>query len=366
MTTETDGTATLLQVEDLSVEFATDAGFIRVVDGVSLRVGQRQTVAIVGESGCGKSVTALSIMRLIPRPPGRIASGRILFHPRNTGNKCPSLDLLRLDNREIRRIRGKSVAMIFQEPVVSLNPVYTVGEQIVEAIELHQPHRGAAAKSAAIEALRKVGIAHAEARLADYPHEMSGGMLQRAMIAMALACEPSLLIADEPTTALDVTTQAQILRLLTDLQIAGGMSVLLITHDLGVVAQAADYTYVMYAGRIVEHAPTDVLFAKPAHPYTKDLMRCAPRLSQTVARLEMTPGSVPDPARPPSGCRFHPRCRLSAERAALKGRASIIVEPSSGGRVLRRCVESYAGEPSGKPPLRELGPGHFAACWEAE
>ncbi len=333
------------------------------VDGVSLSIPRGKTVALVGETGCGKSVTALSIMRLIPQPPGRIVGGRILFY---YSQSADAVDLLQLSDRRMRDIRGNRIAMIFQEPVVSLNPVYSVGEQIVEAIELHQPLRGRAAFSAAVEMLRKVGIPAPKQRAYDYPHQMSGGMCQRVMIAMALACRPSLLIADEPTSALDVTIQLQILALLRALQAETRMSILIITHDLGVVAEIADYVYVMYAGRIVEHAAVEDLFAFPLHPYTQGLLRCMPRLFERKDRLDVIPGSVPDPSRMPSGCRFHPRCRLSSAHARQTGRPGVGVESAVDDPVLRRCVEPYDGEPSGVPPLRELRPGHFVACWEAD
>ncbi len=262
--------------------------------------------------------------------------------------------------------------MIFQEPMTALNPVFSIGEQIVEAIELHQPLRGKGAWAETVELLRKVGITAAEKRVHDYPHQLSGGMRQRAMIAMALACRPALLIADEPTTALDVTIQSQILELLRSLQAETGMSVLLITHDLGVVAETADYVYVMYAGRIVEHAPTTEMFANPLHPYTQGLLRCTPRIGDRAERLAVIPGAVPDPSRFPSGCRFHPRCALSAERASATSRHSRCVgdAPYSAGsaanqHVLRRCVEEFEAEASGVPALREAATGHFVACWEA-
>ena len=368
----------LLEVCDLRTTFATDGGEVAAVDGVSLSIPRDRTVALVGESGCGKSVTALSIMRLIPQPPGRIAGGRILFtdSPGNakrrgadgngaSGDDC--VDLLKLSGKEMRSIRGNRIAMVFQEPMTSLNPVFSVGEQIVEAIELHQPLRGKAAWSAAVEMLHRVGIAGAAERARDYPHQMSGGMRQRVMIAMALSCRPALLIADEPTTALDVTTQAQILELLRSLQTESGMSVLLITHDLGVVAQHADYVYVMYAGRIVEHAPVAELFADPLHPYTQGLMRCLPVISKSAQRkrrLEVIPGSVQDPSEFPSGCRFHPRCSLSTKLAKEPGRQSVAPDGESATKVLRSCVESCKGEPSGMPELAELMPKHYVACRE--
>lgn len=369
----------LLDVRNLRTSFVTDGGEFAAVDGVSLRIPRGRTVALVGESGCGKSVTALSIMRLIPRPPGRIVDGEILLSdlpgwhiqakgtgtPDSTNAEHAHIDLLQLTEKQMRGIRGRRIAMIFQDPLVSLNPVYTVGEQIVEAIELHQALRGKDAWSAAVDMLRKVGIPAPRQRAYDYPHQMSGGMRQRAMIAMALSCKPSLLIADEPTTALDVTIQLQILELLRSLQADTEMSILLITHDLGVVAQIADYGYVMYAGRIVEHAPVKLLLGNPLHPYTKGLLRCMPRLAQHLERLEVIPGAVPDPADWPSGCRFHPRCRLSAERACDESRAAIPIDSQVGDAVLRRCIETYADEPSGHPELRELAPDHHVACWEA-
>lgn len=276
------------------------------------------------------------------------------------------IDLLQLTEKQMRKVRGNRIAMVFQEPMTSLNPVYTVGEQIVEAIELHQPLRGKAARAQAVEMLCKVGIAAPKERANDYPHRMSGGMLQRVMIAMALACQPSLLIADEPTTALDVTIQLQILELLRSLQAQTRMSILIITHDLGVVAQIADYVYVMYAGRIVEHAPASDLLTNPLHPYTQGLLRCTPRLSKHSKRLEVIPGSVPDPIDWPCGCRFHPRCRLSAERARDEGRSALPIASGVADAVLKRCVETCDDEPSGAPELRELLPGRHVACWEAD
>jgi oligopeptide/dipeptide ABC transporter ATP-binding protein len=355
--------APLLEIEDLRTAFATDERMVPAVDGVSLTIPRGKTVALVGESGCGKSVTALSILRLIPQPPGRIVGGRILFRELHAADP---IDLLRVSDREMRSIRGNRIAMIFQEPMTALNPVYSIGEQVVEAVELHQGLRGKAAWAAAVEALRRVGIPDAARRSHDYPHQLSGGMRQRVMIAMALSCKPALLIADEPTTALDVTVQQQILELLRTLQAESGMSILFITHDLGVVAEAAEDVYVMYAGRIVEHGPVADVLAHPLHPYTQGLMRCMPRLSRRMDRLEVIPGSVPDPRRPPSGCRFHPRCPLSADHARAGRRVSLPVKSEISDTVLRRCVEEYDGEPSGLPTLGELAPGHFVACWEAE
>ena len=353
----------LLEVRELCTTFDTEAGPVSVVDGVSLRVPRGQTMALVGESGCGKSVTALSIMRLIPQPPGRITHGNTFFTAFPDGE---TIDLLTLTDRRMRAIRGNRIAMIFQEPQVSLNPVFTVGDQIVEAIELHQPLCGRAARDAAIEMLREVGIPAPKERIGEYPHRLSGGMQQRVMIAMALSCKPLLLIADEPTTALDVTVQMQILELLRRFQVKSRMSMILITHDLGVVAQTADYVYVMYAGRIVEHAPVRALFAKPLHPYTRGLLRCTPRLSEKKSRLDVIPGTVPDPGNFPPGCRFHPRCDLTRNRAGADGRSSMLIESGVPGPVLRRCVASYDDEPSGTPGLREIEPEHFVACWEVD
>ena len=404
----------LLEVRDLRTSFITEAGVVPAVDGVSLRVPQGKTVALVGESGCGKSVTALSIMRLIPEPPGKILGGQVLLgdmqpeshahasvgmaptagsespfphvqrmwathpsvpHVRRTwathrhvaGTRTTNaIDLLQLKEKEMRKVRGNRVAMIFQEPYVSLNPVQTIGRQIIEAIELHQALRGRAARAAAIEMLRKVKIPSPRQRVDEYPHRMSGGMQQRVMIAMALSCQPSLLIADEPTTALDVTVQLEILALLRELQVRMQMSILLITHDFGVVAEAADYVYVMYAGRIVEHGPAKHLLTRPLHPYTEALLRCTPRLVQRDGRLPVIPGSVPDPAHFPSGCRFHPRCALSAERARDTMRTRTPIDSQIGDAVLARCVEMSDVEPSGVPELRELLPGRYVACWEAD
>ena len=352
----------LLELRNLQVSFLTEAGVVSVVDRVSIQIPRGRTVALVGESGCGKSVTALSILRLIPQPPGRVDAGRIWFS--GSPGEEP-IDLLELNERRMREIRGRRIAMIFQDPMTSLNPVYSIGEQIVEAIELHQPLRGRAAWAAAIELLRRVGIAAAEQRAHDYAHQMSGGMRQRVMIAMALSCQPSLLIADEPTTALDVTIQLQILQRLRALQADSRMSILLITHDLGVVAEVADDVYVMYAGRIVEHGPAAGVLHRPLHPYTQGLLRCSPQLARPKERLEVIPGGVPDPGHYPSACRFHPRCRLSAERARDGSRSTIAVAPEIAGRRLRRCVEAFDAEPSGAPSLRELEPNHHVACWEA-
>ena len=317
----------LLKVVGLKTQFPTDDGLVKAVDGVSFRIERRQTFALVGESGCGKSVTALSIMRLIA-PPGRIAEGGIFLEGR---------DLRSLSESQMRKVRGKDIAMIFQEPMTSLNPVYTVGDQIVEAIRLHQGLGRAAAWRRAADMLARVGIPEPAQRVREYPHQMSGGMRQRVMIAMALSCNPALLIADEPTTALDVTIQAQILDLLKELQQSTGLSILLITHDLGVVAEAAEVVGVMYAGKIVELTDVHTLFANPLHPYTQGLFRSLPRLGGHKERLETIPGNVPNPLNFPTGCKFHPRCPL--------------------GRDDRQCQ-------SVEPPLREVAPGHWCACWK--
>ncbi len=290
----------LLAISHLVTEFRTDAGVLRAVDDVSFDVAPGATVGVVGESGCGKSVTSLSVLRLI-QAPGRIAGGKILFEGR---------DLLALPEAEMRRVRGARIAMIFQEPMSSLNPVYTVGDQIIESVVLHQGKSRKAAWARAVELLALVGIPAPEERVRAYPHQLSGGMRQRVMIAMALACEPKLLIADEPTTALDVTIQAQILELLGRLRTQLGMAVLLITHDLGLVAEFAEDVVVMYAGRVVERAPVQQLFADPRHPYTRGLLRSVPSYGDNARarRLPTIPGVVPDLRELPPGCRFRARC----------------------------------------------------------
>jgi len=298
----------LLEIRDLQVELATARGTLRAVDGVSLEVPSGQTLGIVGESGCGKSLTALSVLRLLRSPPARVARGQVLFEGR---------DLLSLPEAELRRIRGNRIAMVFQEPMSSLNPVYTVGAQIAEAVRAHRPAGRAAARARAVEMLRQVGIPAPEERADAYPHQLSGGMRQRVMIAMALACDPELLIADEPTTALDVTVQAQILELLRGLQRSRRMSMALITHDLGVVAETCDEVAVMYAGRVVERAPVRDLFRRPAHPYTAGLLRSIPRLEAALAqKLWAIRGSVPALGAWPSGCRFRARCDRATEICA--------------------------------------------------
>jgi oligopeptide/dipeptide ABC transporter ATP-binding protein len=321
---------TLLEVVDLETQFATRNGVVRAVDGVSWDVGEGETVALVGESGCGKSVSALSIMRLISPPAGRIVGGRILFKGR---------DLLTLSEEEMRRVRGREIAMIFQEPMTSLNPVLTIGRQLTEGLETHLGLAPAAARARAIELLAMVGIPDPGRRLSQYPHQFSGGMRQRMMIAMALACEPALVLADEPTTALDVTIQAQILELMKDLSRRLGVAMLIITHNLGVVARYADRVNVMYAGRIIERGTARELYGNPRHPYTLGLLRSVPRLDEPRrARLNPIDGQPPDLTRLPAGCAFAPRCAFRVER----------------------CL-------SEAPPLRAIGPaGHVTACWEAE
>ncbi len=318
----------VLEVRDLRTYFHTEEGVARAVDGVSFAVGRGQTLGLVGESGCGKSVSAFSIMRLVPDPPGRIEAGRILLKGR---------DLLALDEEEMRQVRGDDIAMIFQEPMTSLNPVLTCGFQIAEAVVLHQQVPMQEARARAIEMLRLVGIPAPEQRIDEYPHQLSGGMRQRVMIAMALSCNPDVLIADEPTTALDVTIQAQILALLESLQASLQMAIVMITHDLGVIAETADQVAVMYAGQIVEYAETQALFTHPRHPYTRGLLRSIPRLDADQERLDIIPGVVPDARVFPPGCRFAPRCPLADARC----RAEV-------------------------PPLEEIEAGHWASCWKAE
>ncbi len=322
----TDRTA-LLEVRELRTHLRTPEGLVRAVDGVSFTVSPSATLGIVGESGCGKSVTALSILGLVPRPPAELIDGAILFDGH---------DLLRLDDAALRDLRGDRIAMVFQEPMTSLNPAYTIGEQIIEAILRHDPVGRAAARRRAVELVARVGIPAPEQRIDDYPHKLSGGMRQRAMIAMALACRPQLLIADEPTTALDVTIQAQILDLLRDLRRELGMAVILITHDLGVVAEVCDDVLVMYGGKVVERASAEALFATPQHPYTIGLLGSLPSGEAGAEHLAAIEGTPPNPIALPAGCRFHPRCPF--------------VEP--------RCREA-------EPPLTEVAPGQHAACWRA-
>ena len=320
-------TEPLLEIRELKTWFHTDDGVVRAVDGVSFEMRAGETLAVVGESGSGKSVTSLSILRLVPSPPGRHEGGDIRFEGRS---------LIDLPEAKLRAIRGKEISMIFQEPMTSLNPVYTCGEQIIETVVLHEKLDRKTARRRAIEMLQLVGIPAAEQRVDEYPHQMSGGMRQRVMIAMALACRPKILIADEPTTALDVTIQAQILELLKRLQKELGMAVLLVTHDLGVVAETADRVAVMYAGQVVEYCDVREAFKRTLHPYTAGLLASLPRLGALRERLRVIPGNVPDPAHFPNGCRFHPRCPL----------------------VIDRCrVES--------PPLLQFGGGHLSRCWRA-
>ena len=295
----------LLEVEDLHTVFHTDDGEVQAVNGVSFEVRKGETLGVVGESGCGKSVTAFSIMRLVPTPPGKILRGAIRLRGKN---------LLELGKEEMRRLRGNEISMIFQEPMTALNPVYTAGNQIMEAIQLHQKVGKREARNRAIEMLKQVGIPSPEQRVKEYPHQLSGGMRQRVMIAMALSCNPAVLIADEPTTALDVTIQAQILDLLKKLQEEMGMAIILITHDLGVVAEIADRVAVMYAGKVVEYGGVKELFHSPRHPYTIGLLDSIPRMNERKEKLSVIPGTVPSPTAFPPGCAFHPRCPFIEER----------------------------------------------------
>jgi oligopeptide transport system ATP-binding protein len=328
----------LLEVRDLTVEFATEDGVVTAVDGVSFHIERGETLVVVGESGSGKSVTSLALMRLVESPPGRIASGQILLRGRDGAVR----DLARLDNHEMRQLRGNDIAMIFQEPMTSLNPIYTIGDQIIEAIRLHQGKSGRAAFALGVDMLELLGIPEPRRRMNSYPHQMSGGMRQRAMIAMALSCHPALLIADEPTTALDVTIQAQILELIKRLQSELGMAVIFITHNLGVAAEIADRIMVMYAGRIVESGPARAIFREPRMPYTIGLLNSVPRLGVDRAvqhELMAIPGNVPSPRHLPPGCAFHPRC----------------------GFIERGLCDAEI------PPLEECAPGHAVRClrWRA-
>jgi peptide/nickel transport system ATP-binding protein len=324
----------LLEISELVTEFRTDDGPVRAVDGVSFEIGRGRTVGVVGESGCGKSVTALSVLRLIPDPPGRITGGRVIYDGR---------DLLGVTERDLRQIRGNKISMIFQEPMTSLNPVYTVGDQVAETVRLHRGASKRAALDRAVEMFQLVGIPSPAERVRAYPHQLSGGMRQRVMIAMALACHPDLLIADEPTTALDVTIQAQILELLSRLQRELGMSIMLITHDLGVVAETCEEVVVMYAGRVVERAPVGDLFAAPRHPYTAGLLRSIPTpLSsadrdgprQARARLREIPGMVPALTALPPGCKFQDRCPRVQDRCRAE-EPPLAPAPGDAGRLVR-------------------------------
>ena len=316
----------LLEVNDLKTYFDTDEGTVKAVDGVSFHIDRGETLAVVGESGSGKSVTSLSIMRLIPMPPGRIAGGQMLFEGKDLGA---------LPEKDMRKIRGNDISMIFQEPMTSLNPVYTVGDQIAEAIQLHQGKTRAQSIKVATEMLDLVGIPEPQKRVKNYPHQMSGGMRQRVMIAMALSCGPKLLIADEPTTALDVTIQAQILDLMRKLQREIGMSILFITHDLGVVAELADRVVVMYAGRAVEEADVKTIYGDPKMPYTLGLLNSIPRVDQAAEhqeRLEAIPGNVPNPLYLPEGCAFQTRCNYVQDVCKSKIPA---LEDSGNGHMVR-------------------------------
>ncbi|MBI0432671.1 ABC transporter ATP-binding protein [Roseomonas sp. KE0001] len=314
----------LLEISNLTTAFATERGEVTAIEDVSFSLEEGEILGIVGESGSGKSVTALTVMGLLPRPPARIVSGSVRF---------AGQELTGLSERQMQKVRGPGIAMIFQEPMTSLNPVFRIGEQIMETIRAHERLSPWALRDRALRMLEKVGIPSAARRMDDYPHQLSGGQRQRVMIAMALACNPKLLIADEPTTALDVTIQAQILDLLMDLRDEFGMAIMIITHNMGVVAETADRVMVMYAGRIVEQSPVTTLFDRPLHPYTRGLLDCVPSLEQDRPRLVAIPGSLPEPARRPSGCRFRPRC----------------------GHAVAACAEAI-------PPLADYAPSHRAAC----
>jgi oligopeptide/dipeptide ABC transporter ATP-binding protein len=314
----------LLRVEDLRIYFHILAGTVHAVDGVSFHINRGETLGVVGESGCGKSVTALALLQLIPMPPGEWVSGQAQFEGR---------DLLQLTSEQIRRVRGNRISMIFQEPMTSLNPVFTIGTQIGEAIQLHQGLNYRQAQSMAAEMLDWVGIPDPQRRIREYPHQLSGGMRQRVMIAMALSCNPALLIADEPTTALDVTVQAQILELMLDLQSKIRMSIMMITHNLGVIAEIADQVIVMYCGKIVESTDVRRIFQRPLHPYTRQLLASVPRLGKIEGRLQEIPGMVPSLYALPPGCDFHPRCAEATDSCTVQA-----------------------------PRLLEVEPGHFVAC----
>ncbi len=317
----------LLEINGLKTHFRTDDGWLHAVDGVDLTIDRGETVSVVGESGCGKTVTALTVLKLIAMPPGRIVAGQVLWQGR---------DLVPLGPDEMRKVRAKEIAIIFQEPMTSLNPVYTVGDQIAEVVRLHEGLGRRAAMAKAAEMLRLVNIPTPDRRVRDYPHQFSGGMRQRVMIAMALSCNPRLLIADEPTTALDVTIQAQILDLLLELKSKFGMAIMLITHAMGVVAETAQRVVVMYAGKVIEEAPVGELFGNPRHPYTQGLIRSIPRIDTAAikkTRLEAIAGVVPKLVAPPEGCRFAPRCKFA----------------------MQACTQAT-------PRLREVAPGHKVAC----
>lgn len=315
----------LVEFKNVQTYFYTEEGTVKAVDNVSFKIKEGETLGVVGESGCGKSVAAMSLLRLIPDPPGKIIGGQILFEGRN---------VLDLTEDCIRAIRGNDISVIFQEPMTSLNPVFTIGEQISEVLILHQHMNKLEAKQKAVEMLKLVGISRAEGVVNCYPHELSGGMRQRAMIAMAIACNPKLLIADEPTTALDVTIQAQILDLMRNLKATLNSSIMLITHDLGVIAEMADYVVVMYCGKIVEEAPVKELFANPLHPYTVGLLQSKPAINKDTQRLYSIPGQVPNPLNLPEDCHFSPRCN----------------------KVCPQCKES-------QPPIITINENHRIACW---
>ncbi|MEA1940379.1 MAG: ABC transporter ATP-binding protein [Candidatus Caldatribacteriota bacterium] len=316
----------LLQVKNLKTYFYTDDGVVKAVDGVDFTLKKGQTLGMVGESGCGKSVSALSVLRLIQNPPGKIVSGEIWFKGK---------DLLKKSEEEMRKIRGNDISMIFQEPMTSLNPVYTIGEQISEAIALHQKLNKRNALKKTVEMLKLVGMPNPETRIYEYPHELSGGQRQRIMIAMALSCNPDLLIADEPTTALDVTIQAQILELVKKLRDEIGMAVLMITHDLGVIAEVSDNVVVVYAGKAMEYADVTNIFKKPKHPYTMALMKSIPQLTDKPGKkLEVISGTIPDPLALPSGCKFYPRCKFATDICRKE-----------------------------EPKLEDIGDNHLVRCW---
>lgn len=318
----------LLEMKGLKTYFYTEQGVSKAVDGVDFEIYPGETLGIVGESGCGKSVTSLSIMRLVPEPPGKIIDGNIFFKGR---------DLTKLSQAEMREIRGNEISMIFQEPMTSLNPVFTIGEQISEVVILHQKVSKEEAREHSVEMLRKVGIPLPEQRISEYPHQLSGGMRQRVMIAMALSCDPALLIADEPTTALDVTIQAQILDLMNDLKDKFEMSIMMITHDLGVIAEVSDRVAVMYAGKVVEYTDVNTIFANPQHPYTWGLLNSVPRLDKKVARLTTIPGIVPSPYDFPEGCKYNTRCPLADDK----------------------CLAA-------EPEMRVTEDGHQVRCWHLD
>jgi peptide/nickel transport system ATP-binding protein/oligopeptide transport system ATP-binding protein len=318
----------LIDVNDLKTYFHTEEGTVKAVDGVSFEIYPGETLGVVGESGCGKSVTSLSIMRLIESPPGKIENGEILFDGK---------DLTKLSQAQMRKIRGNDISMIFQEPMTSLNPVYTVGDQIMEAILIHKDVNKKQAREQAIDMLRKVGIPLPEQRVDEYPHQLSGGMRQRVMIAMALSCDPQLLIADEPTTALDVTIQAQILELMNGLKDQFGMAIMMITHDLGVIAEVSDRVAVMYAGKIVEYTDVNTLYADPKHPYTWGLMHSIPHIEKDLDRLQAIPGNVPNPLDFPEGCKYNTRCPFATDKCRVD-----------------------------EPEIEEVEDGHHVACWHID